>query len=274
MIGRIGSKKSIAIIYCGSVEGVARHLESILRISRPGTNLLTMHGDYIHNIMLPYVSESIDQALIFSHSLATSCLLRAYQSLKLLGIDLLAVVSKPTGVERPLKFDEENIIEIDENVYRVATTLASIKIGVELGGSIQRIKRMEQEVTLSSIVGDIIKKFREDADKVRECELIATTHSMLSVAEELGDIGYLYTTVDKLHKLIMIARSVGIFYTTAEEHIVRETIINVKRLAMQKSFVEIKVNTDPFTAPLYGLIIASYISLKNLRGEESTRLTI
>ncbi|MEM1608623.1 MAG: hypothetical protein QXG81_05070, partial [Ignisphaera sp.] len=86
--------------------------------------------------------------------------------------------------------------------------------------------------------------------------------------------GYLYTTVDKLHKLIMIARSVGIFYTTAEEHIVRETIINVKRLAMQKSFVEIKVNTDPFTAPLYGLIIASYISLKNLRGEESTRLTI
>ncbi|MEM1608624.1 MAG: hypothetical protein QXG81_05075, partial [Ignisphaera sp.] len=175
MIGRICSKKSIAIIYCGSVEGVARHLESILRISRPGTNLLTMHGDYIHNIMLPYVSESIDQALIFSHSLATSCLLRAYQSLKLLGIDLLAVVSKPTGVERPLKFDEENIIEIDENVYRVATTLASIKIGVELGGSIQRIKRMEQEVTLSSIVGDIIKKFREDADKVRECELIATT---------------------------------------------------------------------------------------------------
>ena len=275
MIGRIGSKKSIAIIYCGSVEGVARHLESILRISRPGANLLTMHGDYIHNIMLPYVSESIDQALIFSHSLATSCLLRAYQSLKLLGVDLLAVVSKPIGVERSLKFDEENIIEIDEKVYRVATTLASIKIGVEIGGrNIQRIKRMEQEVTLSSIVGDIIKKFREDADKVRECELVAATHSMLSVAEELGDIGYMYTTVDKLHKFITIARSVGIFYTTTEEHVVREAIINAKRLAMQKSFVEIKVNTDPFTAPLYGLVIASYISLKNLRGEESTRLII
>ncbi|MEM0026669.1 MAG: hypothetical protein QXT53_01880 [Ignisphaera sp.] len=257
------------------MEGVARHLESILRISKPGINLLTMHGDYIHNIMLPYVSESIDHAVIFSHSLAISCLQRTYQSLKLLGVDLSAIAPKPISIERSLKFDEESLIEIDERVYRLATTLASIKLGVKLGGrDIQRIKRMEQEVTLSSIVGDITKKFGEDADKARECDLVTATYSMLSVAEELGDLGYLYTTVDKLHKFIRIARNVATFYTTAEEHIMREVILSTKRFTTQKSFVEIKINTDPFTAPLYGLVIASYISLKNLRKEESTRLII
>jgi len=275
LINDVGKARSIAITYCGSLEGVTRHLESILRISKPEINVLTMHGDYMHNIILPYLSEYMDYVILFSHSFSTTCLQRVYQSLKLLDTRLSIIISQPLqSLEKFLKKDDNTVVEIDERTYRLSVMLANIKLGTRLcGGNNQRIKRMEQEVMLSNIVNDVIRKYGKFIEKPLEFDLIASTYSLLSVAEELGDIGYMYTVIDRLHNFVKFANNIVLFYTTAEEHVAREAVLNIKRFSMQRNIVEVKINTDPLTAPLYGLIMAYYMHLKrslyNSRGRES-----
>uniref|UniRef100_A0A7J2U268 SIS domain-containing protein n=1 Tax=Ignisphaera aggregans TaxID=334771 RepID=A0A7J2U268_9CREN len=265
LASKLLGKKSIAIMYCGAVEGVARHLETILRISLGETNIIAISGDYAHNMLLPYISDFVEYTILLSSSRSQGCVNRVRQTLRLLGADLLTLLSKPLQESASYAIAEyKDTIEIDENLYRLSINLANIKLGLRIGAESRRIKRMEGETQISNIAKDVLEAYSKAVEATERCSIVVTTHSLLSIGEELSDIGYLYTTVDKVDMYTRFADSIALFYTTAEEHIVREVLTSIRAHPAYKHITYVKINTDPLTAPLYGLLLALYMRLKKL----------
>jgi hypothetical protein len=274
LIDKLLGKSSIAIVHCGSVEGVAKHLETLLRISLGRVNVITMNGDYIYNTVLPYMADFIEYALLFSSTRSQGCASRVRQALKLLGIDFYALLPKPIHEVAGYALAEgENVMELDEAVYRLSISLANIKLGLHIGRGLRRVRRMEAETKLSNIAKEVIEFYSNAIEAAEQCNSVIVSQALASVGEELGDLGYLYTTVDRVNTCIKFANYAMLFYTTSEEHIVREAL-----LAMAKTFpgiklVHVRINTDPLTAPLYGLVLALYIRLrKSIAAEERQRV--
>lgn len=261
-------------MYCGAVEGLARHLETILRISLGKANIMTMSGDYFHNTLLPYISDFVEHALLFSSPQSQGCVNRVRQALRLLGIDSYALLSKPLHEATGYVVAESGgAMELDDSLYRLAISLANIKLGLRIGAESRRIKRMEGETKLSNIAREVVELYSKAIEAAEKCNMVITTHSLVTVGEELSDLGYLHITVDKMSMYMRFTNSAALFYTTAEEHIVREAL-SVTRAPPTPKLIHVKINTDPLTAPLYGLILVQYMRLRKTIATEERHVVI
>ncbi|MCI4436397.1 MAG: hypothetical protein JHC33_06245 [Ignisphaera sp.] len=264
LLTRLRGKERVAILFCGASEGVARHLETVLRLANEKINAVVVNGDYASNMLLPYISEGLEASIVLTSPHSIGCLNRVAYTSRILGLDTLLIAPRPLPLASgPLQQVLEGSIEIEASMYRLTVSLASIKLGLAMNSDVKRIKRLENEVSVASVVEDMIKVYSKTVEDVEKCRTVVVTHSLLSVGEELGELGYIYTTVDKASMVWQaIPEATALFYTSAEEHIVREELAHTLRVRTQpKHVVHVRINTDPLTAPIYGLIMAHYIKL-------------
>lgn len=244
--------------YCGNTEGLAIHLGTSVRIAKPNINIAIFDGDYCHNVVMPYIAEEVSGALLLSSITGIKCMYRVTQALSVMGINTLSIASVPITSNLKGYIDRLSrgidVIEIDSSLYRFVVLHLSLRLALELGGrEIARIKRIERELDIGSIVNELIDRYIDKTLLNKKIGLVSITKSLLPAGEELIDRGIPIALVgrDKIENQPQV-----LIYTSVEEHIVNEYMVELSRKRDAKPDIRtVKINTDPLTAPLYALIL-------------------
>ncbi len=261
LYNELDKSNNIAVLSCGNSKGLALHLFTILKIAKVNINIFLLDADYAYNILLPYIGEGIDVAILFTDTKSSKCLFRIYQSLLLSGIKTIALIHKVLSEEEKniaKRYDEYiTIMEIDRDIYRISILHSNLKLGLMLSKeSSARIKRIARELEMVSIVEELSKKYYREIKELEKCRTILYTKSLQSVGEELSEMGFNSIELPLLKSIDIIQKPMLIMYTTVEEHIVNELLIEFIRKGINKENVfSIRINTDPLTAPIYGHIL-------------------
>lgn len=249
---------NIAIVYCGLVRGAAQHLFSVLKLVNPKLNIVTMNGDLFHNLLLPYISESLDLVIVYGGLGAESCILRISTTLRLVGPERGVIIASKIAPNTLSRIPVETVV-IDHHAYRASMIHGNLRIGVELGSSNPRISRLENELILTPhLVSDIVERYRDVEEKVRDGDtVIVFTESMRSVAEELAERGYQCLDIE-IARLRPPRSAVLIVYSSTEDHSVNETVLTMIRGGVGE-VSRLRLNTDPLSAPLYAHLFLSAV---------------
>jgi len=249
------SSTRIAVLHGPNCRGLARHLTTVIKLSRPEMDVLYMDADYAHNTLIPYISENLDAVLLLSHDARS--LVRAATASRLLGVRTLAVTQRLSEqVRRVLEGVE--LIELEAEVLHLAALIASVRIGASLG-SAARVERLQRETVFSTVVDELGERYAHEVEALREGYTLIASPSMESLAEFLRVRGLTAFTIAEAGGIKSIERAL-IAYTSSEEHEVTDTVIRLR--ASGKQLKTLRLNTDPLTAPIYGIILA----LKALSG--------
>jgi len=270
----IKSSKNILIAYCGATYGLVQHIVSILKISKPELALMAIDGDYTYNVVLPYIAESLDLAIVYSDAMHEKALLRLLHSILLNNIRSVFiipnVVYEKHRVQWSREFENIDIIEIDSGIYRLASLLAALKIAIDIGDMVARINRIKSEVEVSSIVEEAANRYMDAIKLLKSCRNVIVSKSMIPLGEYLEEHNYniymisellkeLFKKSSHLHETFMLA------YSSVEDHIVNEFIIEALRKGLKiDQLIDLRINTDPFTAPIYGILISMVALLESL----------
>lgn len=261
-LGKVFSKNRFTLImYCGNTEGLAQHLCSAIKIADPSINIAYFDADYSHNIVLPYLTETLSSALLLSNATDVNCAFKVLQALSLLGVEttaLLPTVTVTTFKNHAEKWSQNIYLqELDNNIYRLSILQASLRLAITLAGNnIARIKRIERELNMSNIVKELIDRYANAITLAKSLvkPSIAVTKALMPAAEELMDRGIATLVIgrhspeEKNPNLLV--------YTSVEEQTVNEYLLKLTRKGIKRSEIPtIRINTDPLTAPVYALII-------------------
>ncbi len=273
LVNLIKNSNNILAIYCGTTYGLVQHIMSILKISKPELALMAIDGDYTYNVVLPYIAETIDLALIYSDAMHERTLLRLLHSVLINNIRTVfivpSIVYEKYRVQWGREFENIDIIEIDNSIYRLTLLLTALRIGIHIGNSIARINRMKSEIEVSSIVEDIINRYRDTIKLLKLCRNIIVSKTMLPLGEYLEEYNYnvyMISTSFKtlLNKAISLSDNFMLIYSSVEDHIINELIMEALRMGFKREqFIDMRINTDPFTAPIYGILVSMVAMLKN-----------
>lgn len=244
------------------MEGLAQHLCSAIKISSPSINVVYFDGDYSYNIVLPYVAGDIYAVLLASFT-EISCTYRVIQALALLGIDTIAILPTVTVAKlgERLELYNQNIyvMNIDNDIYRLAVLHSSLKLALTLSrGEISRIKKFERELDMKSVVKELVDRYfnivNQTKSRKQGMPIVAVSKSLLAAGEELMDRGIPVQVIGR--KGLEHQQPDIVVYTSVEEHTVNEYLSLLARRGIRRDDIAtIRINTDPFTAPLYTLII-------------------
>ena len=249
---------NIAIVYCGIMKGVAQHLFTVLKLVNPKLNIVTMNGDLFHNLLLPYISESLDLVIVYGGLRAESCILRVSTALRLIGPEKGVIISSRIAPNILSRIPMETVV-IDHYAYRASMIHGNLRIGVELGSSNPRILRLKSELVLTPhLVSDIVERYRDVEASIRDgSTVIVFTESMRSVAEELAEQGYKCLDVEAA-RLRPPRNAVLLIYSSMEDHSVNETVLTMMREGVGR-VSRFRIDTDPLSAPLYAHLFLSAV---------------
>ncbi len=266
----LNKANNIAILSCGNTKGLALHLFTLLKIARTTANVFLLDADYAYNILLPYIGDEIDIAILFTDMRSSKYLPRIYQSLLLNGIRTVALVHRmlsEEGRNMAKRYDEYiTSIEIDKDIYRISILHSNLRLGLSISkGSSARIERMAKELELSSVVDELYRKYEREVEGMGKCRTILYTKSLQSVGEELNDMGFNTVEIPLVRDMEIVQGPILIMYTTAEEHLANELLVELTRKGVNREkILNIRINTDPLTAPIYGHILLLLYSYKQV----------
>ncbi|MEM1542076.1 MAG: hypothetical protein QW101_03305 [Ignisphaera sp.] len=252
-------------MYCGTTRGLATYIGILLKISKPSLNILTLDAEYCHNIVVPYIAEDIDKVVLVSSPASVNCVYRVAQTVSTMGLDTLMFL--PTTVASLIRgrvdvsSEKLEIIEIESTIYRVTVLQTFLRIALYIGGkSVARIRRIEKELELKSIVNELVEKYAHELSMYRDVKHIAVSKALTIVGEELVDRGVQAFIINESFGIQKIEAPLFLIYTSVEEHIVNEFVLNLVRNGVERSnIMHLRINVDPFTAPIYSIIIMCYI---------------
>lgn len=263
-IAHLSGVSRVAVLYCGCARGVAQHLITTLLLSSTPLNIINMPSDYGCSVAMPYISEHIDSVVLFSCD-DVGCLDRSLQALGLCGLKGLAV--RASGQQRQAKREYSGLEEVSirDEYYEVAVLLANLRLGLEWGrrsGS-ARLVRVEGELSLSPVVKELAKRYEREVKELPRCEILAVSDSMLAVGEYVTRrSGRYLVPLTCLAKKLATRLPTAVISTSAERHVAMEYIFRgLKGSQGTNLVVSVEINTDPLTAPLYGLILAKLAGL-------------
>uniref|UniRef100_A0A7C5Z0D5 SIS domain-containing protein n=1 Tax=Ignisphaera aggregans TaxID=334771 RepID=A0A7C5Z0D5_9CREN len=270
----IRNSNTVLLIYCGATYGLAQHMLSILKISKPQLSLTAIDGDYAYNILLPYIAETIDLAIVFSDIVHEKTLTRLLQSIFLNNIKSTFIIPNILYEKHKMQwnrgFENINIIEIENNIYRLTLLLTAMKTGIYIGESITRINRMKNEIEIASIVEEIIHRYKYAIDALKTNKNVIVSKTMIPVGEYLEEHNYNVYIMNETPKYLLLSDLINtlnvliVIHSSIEDHIVNEFIVDSVRKGLRKEqFINMRINTDPFTAPLYGILVSMITTLNN-----------
>jgi len=250
--------KRIAVLYTGKARGLAKHVSTVLTLSKPEIGVLLYSLDYAYTTLLPYIADRVDLVLAISTEAHGAAVGRIAGCSRLLGLKV-AVVSPPLPQQLRdyMHQSEIEILELEKSILRLSMLLASLMIGVELGKDVSRMRRLENELSVVEVVEDLVDRYRQDLEALKARPMIFYSESMETVGEELSERGLLALPIDELISRAseVNEKSLLLIYASYEDQLVNEKMVKLALSGAKVSSRRLRINTDPLTAPVYGVLL-------------------
>jgi len=271
----IGSgRRDVIVTNAGSFSSPARFLVLCLRnmTSRNATYFTPQELMYY---VVPYDEGRESDIIIFASPDGLNTLNLLIDQVKWTGHRICVVIAAdnvPQVIRH--KISTESVIYIKNTARSISWllqthVLAGLAVANFISRSGVRGKRLWEEFTnIKTIISDLLEHYIDDLISIKEFmavpHLITASPTMWGVAEYLA-----YSNVFKVQRFLAMPHEIKNFIrfinkvllitTDVEEYSMKE--LKGLTITAATEFKELKVRTDPLTAPVYGLILARTLEL-------------
>jgi len=250
--------------YSGPYVSPAQHA-SLTYSSLTGRWRGWVHPQELIYYIAPY-DEGVEKAIIvYSPKEGTNTLNLLTDQLTWTGHRLFVVSEGKLPDELAHKLRDERVVEVDEGKWLLTTHIINAYLGsLDPKANKHRAERVLNELrTLTSVIDDLLKTYENRLKELKrfiESDQIyfTSTPSMNAVMEDLANgltkEGIKAVKVTPEEAGLLERGKLVIFSTDVEEFSMKP----VKALKLLKNIdiYELRVRTDPITAPIYGLILS------------------
>lgn len=263
----------IAVTYTGLSIIASKIFSYTLRTLSPSLNIIEACIDTLTYHIVPYTEDL--GIIAFVEKGTENSLIRLLDSAYYTGNKVLLVTPPLIRIIRS-KVREQELIEVNINDVLLNEIILASITGYEIArrkikkdDRALRLNRLRIEVhDYSSIVDGLISSYRMQLDELKDLldkvGIIGYTPTMEPVAYYMQSIilektRKLIPTIELTRTLSLVEdkkifdRIMVLFSTTVEEHSVRELLF--KSMPSKIKIVDLKIKTDPLTAPVYGIIL-------------------
>ena len=282
LAGFVEESERLAITYTGLGIIPARIFSSYLYVLSPNKNILSGCIDTVTYHIAPYTEDT--SVVLFSEKGVENSIVRLMDTVYYTGNKLLMVSPKPAEyVERRQR--NTVFIETPYDNTVLAETLLAVQAGYrialryrESGDRELRFNRLRIELAdFSSIIGELASIYSAELASIKagmdKIDAIIYTPTMEPVAYLLQMV--VAERTGRIIPVIDVTRTIRVFderltrnqlyvlaSTTVEEYSVRELLFKARMNRSQ--VIELKIKTDPLTAPVYGLFIVEILRANNI----------
>jgi len=260
--------QAVTITSAGPYVGQSTYAASVM--SSLGMNAVAVDDLMLNYYVAPYDEGREEPVIIFVSPTGLTELNILLDQLRWTG-HKVAVVA-PTPLPEVIKAKLTGVTFVDLGPGRGPWLLASL-VTVALAGSglgkgpeVRRSRLSEEAATLEDVVEDLLSHYEEVLNElssfVREAHVVTATPTLWAVAEALTYSRELRSRrvlvrPSAVSEVVRFINKVLIVQTDVEEYSLRH--IKSLSLTAATKFAELRIRTDPLTAPLYGLILAKVI---------------
>lgn len=267
----------IAVTYTGLSIIASKIFSYTLRTLSPSFNIIEACIDTLTYHIVPYTEDL--GIIAFVEKGTENSLIRLLDSAYYTGNKVLLITPPLVRMIRS-KVRGQELIEVNINDVLLSEIILASVAGYEIArrkiredDKALRLNRLRIEVhDYSSIVYGLISSYRMQLNELRDLldkvEIIGYTPTMEPVAYYMQSI--ILEKTRKLIPTIELTRTLSLvedkkildgimvlFSTTVEEYSVRELLF--KSIPFKIKVVDLKIKTDPLTAPVYGIILLTNI---------------
>ncbi len=259
---------SVIVTSAGPYVGQATYAASVM--SSLGINAVAVDDLLLNYYVAPYDEGKEKPVIVFVSPTGLTELNILLDQLRWTGHSI--AVAAPTPLPEVIRTKLGGVSFIDlgpsEGPWLLASlvSIALASSGAGRGPEVRRSRVSEEALTLEEVVDDLISHYEgvlgRLASFVREPYVVTATPTLWAVAEALA-----YSRIMKSRRLLVRPSAVSevvrfinrvlMIQTDVEEYSLR----HIKSLSLTAAtrFAELRLRTDPLTAPLYGLILARVI---------------
>ncbi|MEM4519506.1 MAG: hypothetical protein QXD94_03620 [Sulfolobales archaeon] len=253
----------VLITYCGTYVSPANYLFLLLR-SLTVVNAYAVEPEAMIYYVAPYSEGGVRRILIINTG-SNSSLIRLLDQLNLTGYEVMVISFASLSETIKARIRDDMLIELITGDLLHQHILIGTAVGEFLNRSGVRGHRLWYELSnlkpiLKDLIAEYIGKLLEIKEFVREPFMVVSTPSMLGPAEDitynynLSVPRYLIPLYNVKH-FIRYLRRVLLISTDVEEYSIKE--VRGFKLSNVAEVCELKIKTDPLTAPIYGLILSA-----------------
>ncbi len=278
----VEKSERLAITYTGLGIIPARIFSSYLYILSPNKNILSGCIDTVTYHIAPYTEDT--SVVLFSEKGVENSIVRLMDTVYYTGNKLLIISPKPAEYIRKRQRNTV-LLETSHDNTILAETLLAVQAGYRIALKYKknedrelRFNRLRIEVAdFSSIIEELesiysveLASLKTNIDKINT---IIYTPTMEPVAHLLQTV--IAEKTSRLIPVIDVTRAIRVLdeklarnqlyvlaSTTVEEYSVRELLFKAR--INRSQVIELKIKTDPLTAPVYGLFIVEMLRANNI----------
>ena len=274
----ISSAPQLTVTYTGSYSSPAIHMLLLLRsVSRVEACLF--HPKELTYYVVPYNENRGFKTIIYVAPDGFSELGILSDQLRLTGHEFLIIT--PTTLPKIIQYrlSSEKVLTLnlssDEERYWLLLShiINGLAVSKLLNRSGVRPKRLWDELmNVEPVIDNLLSYYDSVVNDVveflEEPTLITSTPTMTAVAEYLAFSREIRTQrflvgIEEVRNFIRFINRILLIETEVEEYSIKE--IKGLTLTAASKIMELKLKTDPLTAPIYGLILARIIEYEYVR---------
>lgn len=259
---------SVIVTSAGPYVGQSTYAASVM--SSLGINAVAVDDLMLNYYVAPYDEGREKPVIVFMSPAGITELNILLDQLRWTGHRI--AVAAPTPLPEVIRAKLSGVSFIDLGPSEGPWLLASL-VSIALAGSeagkgpeVRRSRVSEEALTLEEVVDDLISHYEgvlgRLASFVREPHIVTATPTLWAVAEALAysrslRARRLLVRPSAVSEVVRFMNRVLVIQTDVEEYSLRH--IKSLSLTAATKFAELRLRTDPLTAPLYGLILARVI---------------
>ncbi len=278
--GFVEESERLAITYTGLGIVPARIFSSYLYVLSPNKNIISGCIDTVTYHIAPYTEDT--RVILFAEKGVENSVIRLVDTVYYTGNKLL-IISPPPAEYIRKRLKNTILIEAPGEDTILAETLLAVRAGYSVALKYKgredrelRFNRLRIEVAdFSSIIDELKTIYSIELDTIKtsieHIDLITYTPTMEPVAHRLQALiasktGNPPPIVDITRALRLLEdlkiKTMLLFSTSVEEYSVRELLFRSR--AKRIEVIELKIKTDPLTAPVYGLLLVEILKANNI----------
>jgi len=258
----------VVITYTGMYSSPATYLYILLK-SLTTLNAYLVEPELLTYYIAPYGEERGYRAVVINSEGGEGALMRVLDQLNYTGYDVMLLTYNHMPEVIKSKVSDERLLKLPSSDMLLYHTVLGLTVAEYLQRSGVRGFRLWDELSnLKPVVSDLLltycEKLGEIKEFIQEPFLITSTPTMVGVAESITyshsiTVPHYLVPLNVVRYYVKYINRVLIVSTDVEEYSLKE----VKGLGLTGAvrLAELRVRTDPLTAPIYGLIISKALAL-------------
>lgn len=272
LVSFLSSNNNVIITYVGSYVSPAKYALLTLRSITKLNAYLFRPNELIYYVV-PYDEGRELGIVVFAYPDGLSDLNILIDQVRFTGHDYLIIIPEDLPKVISYKVPRDNVVnlELGKELLRYWILATHLLVGNTAPklcsrGGIRSDRLLREVKDVTSVINDLISHYEEDliaiSKFIREPVIVTATPTMWGVAEYLAlsnDVRSLRLLVptDQVGKYVSRVNNVLLINTEVEEYSLRG--IRGLSLTAATTVKELKLRTDPLTAPIYGLVLARVI---------------